>query len=107
MKIWLDDQYDDEVATKRKPPKGYIGVHTVNEAKRLIEEAEEKGEPIEHLSLDNDLGPEYSKDGGEGHCLLDWLIERGTFYDFDPHSQNVNERDNMLRTKARFWPKNY
>lgn len=104
MKIWLDDQYDDEDAKLRRPPEGYIGAHTVNEVKRLIEEAEIKGEPIEHLDLDNDLGPEYTKDGGEGHCLLDWLIERETFYDFDVHTQNINERENMLRTKARFWP---
>ena len=103
-KIWLDDLYDDEESINRRTPKGYIPVHSVNEAKRLIEELESKGESIELLSLDNDLG-KYESDGGDGHKLLDWLIERGTFYDFVPHTSNVVENDNMLRTKNRYWPK--
>lgn len=103
-KIWLDDLYDDEDSLHRRPPKGYIPVHSVNEAKRLIEELENKGETIELLSLDNDLG-KYEPDGGDGHKLLDWLIERNTFYDFVPHTSNTVEYNNMLRTKNRYWPK--
>ena len=103
MKIWLDDQIDSGL-DKRKAPKGYVGAHSVNEAKKLIIEAESKNEEIELLDLDNDLG-DYNFDGGDGNKLLDWLIERGTFYPIELHTMNVVERENMLRTIRKYWPK--
>ena len=72
MKLWLDDL--------REIPKDYTHhAHSVNEAKKLICCAEEVGEIIEQISLDHDLG-DYFEDGGDGICLLDWLVERQTFY---------------------------
>lgn len=103
MKIWLDDQIDSGLE-KRKAPKGYVGAHSVNEVKKLIIEAESKNEEIELLDLDNDLG-DYNFDGGDGNKLLEWLIERGTFYPIELHTMNVVERENMLRTINRYWPK--
>ena len=103
MKIWLDDQIDEDIKA-RKVPKGYVGVHSVNEAKRLIEEAEARGEEIELLDLDNDLG-DYNYDGGDGNQLVKWLAERGTFYWFEVHTMNIVEKENMLRTRDRFWNK--
>lgn len=46
MKIWLDDI--------REAPRGYILCHSVNEAKRLIEE-HEKQTAIEVIDCDHDL----------------------------------------------------
>ena len=46
MKIWLDDI--------REAPGGYILCHSVNEAKRLIEERE-KQTAIEVIDCDHDL----------------------------------------------------
>lgn len=103
-KIWLDDLYDDEESTYRRTPIGYTPAHSVNEAKRLIEEFEQKGEVIELLDLDNDLGI-YEPDGGDGHKLLDWLIERETFYNIQIHTSNVVEKEKMLKTIERYWPK--
>ena len=51
MKLWLDDL--------RPVPYGYEGAKSVNEAKKLIQEAEHNGIEIEALDLDHDLG-----DGG-------------------------------------------
>lgn len=104
MKIWLDDQYDDENTSSRAIPKGYVGAHSVNEVKSLIEDAESRGEEIEMLDLDNDLG-DYSEDGGDGHKLLEWLIERETFYPINIHSMNTVEKENMIRTINRYWPR--
>ena len=96
MRIWLDD--DDN----RKMPEGYVRVHSVNEAKRLIVKCEHEGETIEELNLDNDLGA-FEKDGGDGHCLLDWLAETGRFYPVTLHTMNPVEKQNMLRTIRRHW----
>ena len=48
MKLWLDDL--------RPVPYGYEGAKSVNEAKKLIQEAEHNGIEIEALDLDHDLG---------------------------------------------------
>lgn len=103
MKIWLDDQIDDNIES-RKVPKGYAGAHSVNEAIKLIEDCERRNEAIELLNLDNDLG-DYNYDGGDGNKLLNWLIERKTFYPIELHTMNVVEKENMLRTINRYWPK--
>lgn len=96
MKIWLDD--DDT----RQVPAGFMHVYSVNEAKALILKAEEIGETIEVLDLDNDLGF-YNPDGGDGHHLLDWLVETGRLYPVRIHTMNPVERQNMNRTIERFW----
>lgn len=94
MKIWLDDL--------RPVPSGYVGARSVNEAISLIKEAEEKGIEIELLDLDHDLGDFYS-DGGDAIKILDWLVERETFYPVTIHTANPVGRANMERMIARFW----
>lgn len=98
MKIWLDD--DDT----RIMPEGYNRVHSVNEAKLLILNCVLTNEPIEELNLDNDLG-DYANDGGDGHALLDWLVETERFYPVKLHTMNPVERQYMATTIARHWPK--
>lgn len=95
MKIWLDDE--------RAVPDGYVGAHSVNEVKRLVEHCEANGIPIELIDCDNDLG-QYYPDGGDGHKILPWLIERETFYPIKIHTMNVVERQNMELTLERYWP---
>lgn len=94
MLIWLDDVRD--------APEGYVHVHSVNEAKKLIEDCERKGERIDLLNLDHDLG-EYAKDGGDGIKLVDWLAEHGKHYPIKLHTMNPVGRDNMQRIIDRYW----
>ncbi len=93
MKIWLDDV--------RPAPEGYVLCRSVNEAIRAIEE-NEKTERVEVIDCDHDLG-DYAFDGGDGIKLIDWLVERGTFYPVRLHTMNPVGRDNMLRTIERYW----
>lgn len=97
MKLWLDDV--------RPAPNGYdYHAYSVDAAKMMIKSAEELGEEIEIISLDHDLG-DYAKHGGDGICLLDWLVERHTFYPVIFHTANPVGRANMQRIKDRWWPK--
>ena len=97
MKIYLDDI--------RPIPTGFVGTHSVNETKKLIEKCENIGEPIELLDLDHDLG-DFAKDGGDAIYLLDWLVERQTFYPVVFHTANPVGRNNMQLIINRWWPKN-
>lgn len=98
MKLWLDDI--------RKVPEGYTHhAKSVNKAKVLIEDAEAANEMIELLDLDHDLGYYALTDGGDGIRLLDWLVERGTFYPVRLHTANPVGRMNMQRVLNRFWNK--
>lgn len=95
MKLWLDDI--------RQTPFDYT--HTaksVNEAKHIIETAEQNHDTIELLDLDHDLG-DYATDGGDAIKLLDWLIERNTFYPIHLHTANPVGRANMERLINRYW----
>ena len=94
MKIWVDDI--------RPVPPGYAGAKSVNEAIALIEDAESRGDNIELLDLDHDLGDYYS-DGGDAIRLLDWLAERETFYPVRLHTANPVGRANMERMIERYW----
>lgn len=98
MKLWLDDL--------RPVPYGYEGAKSVNEAKKLIQEAENNGIEIEALDLDHDLG-DYADQGGDAIRLLDWLAERGTFYPVEIHTANPVGRANMERILARYWGEQY
>lgn len=75
--IYLDDE--------RKTPKGYnYRARTVEEVIGLIK----KGN-VEFISLDNDLGAEYT----EGKKVAQWieenyLMDRIPFIDFAPHTNN-------------------
>ena len=93
--LWLDDI--------RKMPAGYTHhARSVNEAKRMIIAAERRGECVELLDLDHDLG-DYAYDGGDGIRLIDWLLERGTLYRITLHTANPVGRANMQRMIDRFW----
>lgn len=95
MRIWLDDI--------RPMPKGYTHhARSVNEAKGFIKRAELSNEIIECIDCDHDLG-DYAKYGGDGINLLDWLLERGTFYRILIHTANPVGRANMQRILDRFW----
>jgi len=95
IKIWLDDV--------RPAPSGYLLCKSVNEAKAKIEEME-KNFLIVEINCDHDLG-DYAFDGGDGIKLLDWLVERQTFYPVLLHTMNPVGRENMQRTIDRYWRK--
>ena len=94
MKIWLDDI--------RPVPEGYVGARSVNETIRLIEDAESKGVEIEILDLDHALG-DFASDGGDAIKILDFLVERETYYPIAIHTSNPVGRANMERMINRFW----
>ena len=72
----------------------------MNEAKTLIREAERNGIEIEVLDLDHDLG-DFANQGGDAIKLLDWLVERETFYPVEIHTANPVGRANMESVLAR------
>lgn len=94
IKIYLDDE--------REAPNGYVRTHSVNETTKLIEESESNNIEITEINVDHDLG-DYANDGGDAIKLLDWLVERGTFYPIVIHTMNVVGRANMQRMIDRFW----
>ena len=94
MKIWVDDI--------RPIPEGYVGTKSVNETIQLIIEAENKGQIIELIDLDHDLG-DYAADGGDAIKLLDFLAERETYYPILIHTANPVGRANMERMIQRYW----
>ena len=102
MKIWVDDLIDQK-GSGRETPSGYVGVHSVNEAIRVIEEAGKKGEQIEVIDLDHDLGS-YASDGGDAINLLDYLRMNGLFYPIAIHTSNPVGRANMVTLVKRAWP---
>lgn len=92
MKIWLDDI--------RPAPEGYIHCKSVKDAQAVIF-AYEHQRSIDTilLDLDYDLG-DYSKYGGDGVKLLDWLEEKkyvDTGYFFHLHTANLVGAENMRR----------
>ena len=91
MKIWVDDI--------RPIPEGYVGTKSVNETIQLIIEAENKGQIIELLDLDHDLGC-YAADAIK---ILDFLAERETYYPIRVHTANPVGRANMERMIQRYW----
>ena len=95
VKIWVDDI--------RPVPSGYIGTQSVDETILLIEEIEKSGGFVELLDLDHDLG-EYASMGGDAIKLIDYLVERETYYPIQIHTANPVGRANMERTIKRYWP---
>ena len=68
MKIFLDDLYETE--RKSLMPEGYVGVKNFAEFKKLLEDTLARGEKIEGLNFDSELG-EGEMSGWE---VVDWLI---------------------------------
>ncbi len=91
MKIWLDDE--------RKPPDAtwtwYDNAHTVIRTLARF--------PVDHISLDHDLGPEKY---GTGYMVMIWIEEQvHTNPKYKPpviafHTQNPVGRANMERSRA-------
>ena len=96
IKIYIDDE--------REAPDGYEKCLSVNKAIKLIELCEKSGTYIEEINLDTDLG-NYAKDGGNAIKLLDYLVERRTFYKVVLHSLNPDDKADMQRVIGRYWPK--
>lgn len=95
VKIWVDDL--------RPVPIGYEGTKSVDETIALIEEIESEGGEIELLDLDHDLG-DYAQFGGDAIKILDFLVERETYYPIEIHTANPVGRANMERMIDRYWP---
>ena len=95
VRIYVDDL--------RPVPPGYIGVKSVNEAIRLIQKIEQNDGSIDVIDLDHDLG-DYVSDGGDAIRILDYLVERETYYPIAIHTANPVGRQNMERLIKRFWP---
>lgn len=94
MKIWVDDI--------RPVPFGYVGTKSVNETIELIEKAESEGIDIELLDLNHDLG-DCAFDGGDAIKILDFLVERETYYNINIHTSNPVGRAYMERMISRYW----
>lgn len=94
VKIWVDDL--------RTVPVGYEGTKSVDETIALIEEIEAEGGEIELLDLDHDLG-DYAQYGGDAIKILDYLVERETYYPVAIHTANPVGKANMERMVERFW----
>ncbi len=95
IKIWLDDL--------RPVPEGYEGARSVREAIDLIEQIEASDGEIELIDVDHDLG-DWAPYGGDAIKLLDYLVERETFYPIQIHTANPVGRANMERMIRRYWP---
>ena len=95
IKIYVDDVRDI--------PEGYIGTRSVNQTIDFIKEIESHDGSIDVIDLDHDLG-DYAYDGGDAIKILDFLVERETFYPIAFHTANPVGRANMERMIRRFWP---
>ncbi len=71
MKIFLDDQMNEPGMPNRQVPEGYVGVRDFEEFKGALEEALTRGEKIESLDFDNDLG----EGKMEGWEIAKWIAE--------------------------------
>lgn len=69
MRLFLDDLFD--TIRKSEIPENYIGVRNFTDFKKLLEDALERGERIEGISFDNDLG----EGEMEGWEIARWLTE--------------------------------
>lgn len=94
IKIWLDDV--------RPAPKDYEWVHSVNEAKALIEYSEHNNIIVSELNLDHDMG-DFEPYGGDGIKLVLWLAETKRYYPVVVHSFNPVGKENMESVVKRYW----
>src|SRR3989344_4205170 len=93
MKIYLDDQaYTDRIGWA---PKGWVIATNPEEFKKIINEAVEKGDSIEAIDFDNDLGKEL-----EGKHLLNWLIDNYPEIAIEAelltHTENIAAKKELL-----------
>lgn len=97
MYFWLDDE--------RPSPRGFVGVNSVNELKKMVEALELQGIEFFYFDLDHDLG-EFAEDGGDGRKFVIWLIETGRnncHYVVRCHSANPVGREYIESMVERYW----
>lgn len=92
IKLWVDDA--------RPTPDGWVGVHSVRDAIRVM-----RTEEVEFASLDHDLG-DFSVHGGDGVALTDWMARHGCWPagGLAVHSANPVGAQTMLATVDRYGP---
>ena len=93
IKIWMDDL--------KTAPKGFFRCYSINEAKRVIEECENRKIKITVIDCDHDMGVS-TEDGGDGILLLDWILERETQYPIKVHMMKPIGRISVQRILKRF-----
>lgn len=99
MRVWLDDE--------RKMPEGYtVHVKTAHDAIDLL-----KTGTVEKISLDHDLGDEYSNTGYDVAKWIEEAAHNGTLKQIRVtcHSQNPvgKQRINAaLQNAVKFWRQN-
>lgn len=86
IKLWVDDI--------RTAPDGYVWAKSVNEAIKIITEAEKNGDSVSLVDTDHDAG-DFAFDGGDYIKLLDWLEETNRSYLVRIHSMNPVGVSNM------------
>lgn len=104
--LWLDDVRPTGAGIYELHNFNCRVAHSVNEAKKIIREAEGNGQDRFILELDHDLG-DYASDGGDGYKLVEWLIETGrntNHYIVQCHSANPVGRAHILGLRERYWP---
>lgn len=100
MKIYLDDQALDPEYNRFPVDETWTVVKTISEFKRAVEEARAKGEPIESLDLDNDLGLDENGELMEGVNALRWLRDTYPEYVVDEKLEfNVHSENNVRRVE--------
>ena len=94
MKLWVDD-------IRPCPDRfEYFWATTVNQAKQIILDEEQVGDPLELLDLDYDA-EDYEFGGGNYIEVLRWLEETGRNYPIRIHSANPVGREDMRRIIER------
>ena len=89
MKLWIDDV--------RPAPEGYIWVKSVDEAKKIIREVDDRfWDSCEIIDIDYDAGA-YAMFGGDYIKFLDWLEETSHNCPIRIHSMNPVGVENMRR----------
>ena len=104
MYIWLDD-IREIPKNARNSGEDFVWLKSVNEVRRVIEDAESKGFDEFILDLDHDLG-DYAVDGGDAVKLVLWLIEtkrNNSNYKVILHTANPVGRENMQALIDRYW----
>ena len=87
--MWIDDC--------RPAPPGYLWVKSVNEAKKVIREVDDKfWDGCEIIDIDHDAGA-YAMFGGDYIKFLDWLEETNHNFPIRIHSMNPVGVENMRR----------
>lgn len=98
IRIWLDDEADDEGKTYRKTPEGYTPIRTPDEFRATVMRCIEQGVRIAAIDFDNDLGVKGAENEGNG--LLKWMLREYPEIFLDDielrvHSLNVEEERKM------------